>query len=187
MNQNLNQKKVSVVEEALKLKNEGKRLSHIIAKFPDYESEIREVFGVATFIKENNDKVSAPKNILKTLLSKINGNLADKNDIVSKRKFVPENNIRILPEKEIEDEEINNEIYDLENNLTFGKWKIILPVVILSIVMAIILFRSDPAKNIEVINENMKASLNSSNIESTSNSSQVASSTESSNNSDIRE
>ncbi|MBM2818297.1 MAG: hypothetical protein HW401_887, partial [Parcubacteria group bacterium] len=58
MNSSLDQKKISVIEDALKLKDEGKRLSFIIAKFPQYESEIREIFGTVVFIKENKDKVA---------------------------------------------------------------------------------------------------------------------------------
>lgn len=182
MNQNLNPKKASAIEDALKLKDEGKRLSYIIEKLPNYESEIREIFGIVAFIRENNDKVPAPKNILKTLLSKVNDNSINKKEVDFRKKIEPEHNVYFPPEKEIEDGEVYDETSDLKNNLPFGKWKIIVSVGILSIVMATILLRSGPVKNVEVINENMEASLNSFDLSSTSESSEIASSTETSDN-----
>lgn len=183
MNRNLNPKKESAVEEALKLKDEGKRLSYIIAKFPDYESEIREVFGVVAFIRENDNKVSVPKNILKTLLSKMTDNSPFKPEVRFKKEVIRENNFYIPAEEENEKEEVNDEV-DPGSNLSFGKWKIIMPVAVLAIVMAIILLRSGPIKDVEVINENMEASLDSSDLSpasdsSSSESSEIASSTES--------
>ena len=74
MNDNFNQNKMSDIEEALKLKDEGKRLPYIIKKFPNCESEIREVFGTVAFLKENAEKIGAPVNVFKTLLSKMPGN-----------------------------------------------------------------------------------------------------------------
>lgn len=181
MDRNLDQKKVSAIEEALKLKDEGKRLSYIIAKFPDYESEIREVFGIVVFIRENEDKVSAPKNILKTLLSKMTDNSPLEPEARFRKEAERENNIYISLE---EDEEVPDEAPDTGNSLSFSKWKIIIPVAILAIVMAFLLLRSDPIKDVEVINENMEASLNSSDLSpaSDSSSSEIASSTESDDN-----
>lgn len=185
MNRNLDPKKESALEEALKLKDEGKRLPYIIAKFPDYESEIREIFGIVAFIRENDNKVSAPKNILKTLLSKMTDNSSNPSfqpKTHFKKEIVRENNFYIPTEEETEKEEVGDEVPDQGSNLYFGKWKIIMPVAILAIVMAVILLRSGPIKDVEVINENMEASLNSSDLIPTSNFSEIASSTESDDN-----
>lgn len=179
MNRNFDPKKESAIEEALKLKDEGKRLSYIIAKFPDYESEIREVFGIVAFIRENDEKVSVPKNILKTLLSKMTDHSPLEPETRFKREAARENNIYISLE---EDEEVRDEAPDTGNSLFFGKWKIIIPVAILAIVMAFLLLRSGPIKDVEVINENMETSQNSTELSSASNSSEIDSPTESNGN-----
>jgi len=156
MNSNLEQKKESAVDDAIKLKEAGKRLFYIIGKFPDYESEIREVFGIVAFIKENNAKIFVPKNILKTILSKMTAG--------SPIQASP------LPEKEIaqdihasiaEDEDYGGEPPEIENNLMPGKWKIILPVVILAFIAGITLLRSDSKKKDEIINQHIGTSQNS--------------------------
>ena len=144
MNRNLEQKKISAVEESLKLKDEGRRLSYIIEKFSDYESEIREVFGTVAFIKENNDKISAPKNILKTLLSKIPENSWTQPPPRQVKEIPKEDDIYIRVEKDAEDDEdANFPPEEADNNSIFNKWKIIIPVIILAIAMGIILLRSD--------------------------------------------
>lgn len=179
MNGNLNQKKESVIEEALKLKDEGKRLSYIIEKFPDYESEIREVFGTAAFVMENTDKVIAPKNILKTLLSKMPDNSPAQFAARPQKEIAQENNVRGLV---MEDEEDNDAATETENNLAFGKWKIIIPVIILAIAMGVMLLRSDSRTKNEIINENIETTQNSDGLNSVSNTGDISSSTEKNNN-----
>lgn len=179
MNGNLNQKKESVIEEALKLKDEGKRLSYIIEKFPDYESEIREVFGTVAFVMENTDKLIAPKNILKTLLSKMPDNSPAQSASRPQKEIAQENNARGLM---MEDEEDNDMFPETENNLIFGKWKIIIPVIILAIAMVVMLLRSDSRTKDEIINENIETTQNSDELNSVSNPGDISSSTEKENN-----
>ena len=51
MNNNYDQKEELVIEKAFRMRDEGRRLSHLVEKFPEYKEEIREIFGVAAFIK----------------------------------------------------------------------------------------------------------------------------------------
>lgn len=179
MNGNLNQKKESVIEEALKLKDEGKRLSYIIEKFPDYESEIREVFGMVAFVMGNTDKLIASKNILKTLLSKMPDDSPAQAASRFQKEIAQENNVHGLM---MEDEEDNEVFTETENNLVFGKWKIIIPVIILAIAMGVMLLRSDSRMKDEIINENIETPQNSDELNSVSNTGDISSSTEKENN-----
>ena len=56
------------------LRDKGKRISYIVDKFPGYELDIREHFGIVAFLKGISDKVTAPKNVLKIIISKIPDN-----------------------------------------------------------------------------------------------------------------
>ena len=156
MNSNLEQKKESAVDDAIKLKEAGKRLFYIIGKFPDYESEIREVFGIVAFIKENNAKIFVPKNILKTILSKMTAGSPIQATPLPKKEITQDIHASIA-----EDEEYGGESPEIENNLMPGKWKIILPVVILAVITGITLLRSDSKKKDEIINQNIGTSQNS--------------------------
>ena len=178
MNSNLDQKKVSVIEDALKMKDEGKRLSFIIAKFPDYESEIREIFGTVVFIKENKDKVTAPKNILKTLLSKIPESPAAQPATRFKKEIARENNAYTPSVRDDEVSDRDDPLMEIESGKIFGKWKIIIPVVILAIVTAVIWLRSDPIKSVEVIDENIETQHNSSESNLISDETKISSSTD---------
>lgn len=178
MNGNLDQKKEYLVEEALKLKDEGRRLPYIIEKFPDYESEIREIFGTVAFIRENDNKVSAPKNILKTLLSKMTGNSGAQSSPRLRREIDDENSAFVPITKNDEEAWNNVSSIILENNTIFGKWKIIIPVIILAIAMGVMLLRSDSRTKDEIINENIETTQNSEESNSVPNTNDISSSTE---------
>ena len=179
MNRNLEQKKISAIEESLKLKDEGKRLSYIIEKFSDYESEIREIFGIVAFIKENNDKISAPKNVLKTLLSKIPENSWIQSSQWQEKEISNENNVYSRFEKDAEGDEGGNfPQEETDNNFIFNKWKIIIPVIILSVVMGIILLRSDSKIESEIINENIEMAQNKIKLNPSMDTADISSSTE---------
>lgn len=154
---NFDQKKISVIEDALKMKDEGKRLSYIVGKFPDYESEIREVFGTAAFIVENKDKMAIPKNILKTLLSKMSDDFSSPIGLErQKKEFVPKENSQIQTKEEVDNGDDLGSLSAISENNPVGKWKIIAPVIILAIVMGILLFKSDSKiENETIIDENI--------------------------------
>lgn len=179
MNGNFNQKKESVIEEALKLKDEGKRLSYIVKEFPDYESEIREVFGTVAFIRENADKIIAPKNILKTLLSKMPDDSPAQATPRPQKEIAQENNIHGSIAEGAEDSDASPKT---ENNLMFGKWKIIIPIIILAIAMGVMLLRSDSRTKDEIINENIETTQNLDELNSVPNAGDISSSTEKENN-----
>lgn len=179
MNGNFNQKKESVIEEALKLKDEGKRLSYIVKEFPNYESEVREVFGMVAFIRENADKIIAPKNILKTLLSKMPDDSPSQVASRPQKEIARENNIHGSIAEGGEDSDASPKT---ENNLMFGKWKIIIPVIILAIAMGVMLLRSDSRTKDEIINENIETTQNLDELNSVPNASDISSSTEKENN-----
>ncbi|MDE1988448.1 MAG: hypothetical protein KGJ58_03890 [Patescibacteria group bacterium] len=140
MNGNFDQKKISVIEDALKLKDEGRRLSYIVEKFPDYESEIREVFGTAAFIMENKDKVFVSKNILKTILSKMADDKPRTQVIPRLNKEITRESKDSSPRMELLEE--GDIQLESENSLMFKKWRIIMFVIILAIITGIILLRS---------------------------------------------
>lgn len=179
MNDSFNQKKMSDIEEALKLKDEGKRLPYIIKKFPNCEFEIREVFGTVAFLKENAEKISAPINIFKTLLSKMPGNPTVQLETRLKKEIERVNDNAHVP-KAMDYENAGNSglsMSESENNKMFGKWKIIASVIILAIIMGFILLRSDSKMKIDSINENIKPPQNSDELSSASSSGDISSST----------
>ena len=178
MNSNLDQKKVSVIEDALKMKEEGRRLSFIIAKFPDYESEIREIFGTVVFIKENKDKVKAPINILKTILSKIPESPPARPGTVFKKESTREINRQPAFAEDDEDISYGDSLIINEDNKIFDKWKVIIPVIILAVVMGVLLLRSDSKTNNEIINERSETSQTSSETKPALESTEVGTSTE---------
>ncbi|MBU6431495.1 hypothetical protein KGQ29_03920 [Patescibacteria group bacterium] len=169
MNGNVDQKKISVIEDALKLKDEGRRLSSIVEKFPDYESEIREVFGTAAFIMENEDRIFAPKNILKTILSKMADNMSHAKAIPRLNKEIAEESKNSFPIMEAFEE--GDASLESENSLMFRKWKIIIPVIILAIITGIILLRSGSRVKSEIIDKNIETAQKQGGLNSVSNSS----------------
>ncbi len=182
MNSNLGQNKMSVIEEALKFKDEGKRLSYIIEKFPDYESEIREVFGTVAFIKENDVEISAPKNILKTLLSKMTDNSLVQPETYFKKEIERvSNNVYVPVAESDEDTGDDGSSISSENNIMFSKWKIIIPMIILAVVMGIILLRSGSRAKNEIINKNIESSQNLDRLNSVPNANDISSSTKNNN------
>jgi len=179
MNSSLEQKKISAVEESLKLKDEGRQLSYIIEKFSDYESEIREIFGIVAFIKENNDKISAPKNILKTLLSKIPENSWTQPPPRQVKEIPKEDDAYIRVEKDGEDDEGTDfPPEETDNDFIFNKWKIIIPVIILAIVMGIILLRSDSRIESDTTSENVETTQNKTEFSPSMGMADISSSTE---------
>lgn len=182
MNSSLDQKKASVIEESFHLKDEGMRLSFIIEKFPDYEMEIREIFGTVVFIKENNDKINASKNILKTLLSKI----PESSRVQPLQSFSPKekevfkrDNIYVKNEEESGGDEGDNlSSENLDNNSILNKWKIIAPVIVLAIVMGIVLLRSDSRIKNEVLKEDIGIPQDSDELNSSFDAIQTSSSSE---------
>lgn len=186
MNIRPEQKKTSVIEEALILKDEGKRLSSIVGKFPDYESEIREIFGTVVFIKENSAKISVSKNILKTLLSKIPAIPSPQQEARFRKEIEQKNNIypsnienKEYKKEEEEEEEVYRDLLtESQDNKILSRWKIILPVIVLSIVTGVILLKSDSGKKIELINVNSENSANLSGLNSVSSANDTATSTE---------
>ena len=166
MNDNLDQKKEFAIVGAIKLKEAGKRMSYIIGKFPDYESEIREIFGIVAFIKENDTKIFAPKNVLKTTLSKMTAGSQIQAASLPRKELMMEkgNNIHI-PDTTLvtamEDTGDYGAPPEIQDSLTLGKWKIILPVIILAVAAGILLLRSDSKKTNEIINQNIGTSQNS--------------------------
>ena len=50
---------------------------------------------------------------------------------------------------------------EIEDSLTLGKWKIILPVIILAVATGILLLRSDSKKTNEIMNQDIGTSKNS--------------------------
>ena len=179
MNRNLEQKKISAAEEALKLKDEGRRLSYIIGKFSDYESEIREIFGIVAFIKENNDKISAPKNVLKTLLSKIPENSWTQPPPRQEKEISKEDSDYIRVEEDAEDDEgANFPPEETDNDFIFNKWKIIIPVIILAIVMGIILLRSDSKIKSETTSDDVETIQNKIEMNPSMDAANISSSTE---------
>lgn len=181
MNDSFNQKKMSDIEEALKLKDEGKRLPYIVKKFPNRESEIREVFGTVLFLKENAEKIAAPINIFKTLLSKMPGDSPIQLETCLKKEIERANNNAYVPETRYYENAKNgglpmSESSESENDKMFGKWKIIASVIILAIIMGFIFLRSDSKMKIDSINENIKPPQNSDELSSVSNTNDVSSS-----------
>lgn len=178
MNDSFNQKKMSDIEEALKLKDEGKRLPYIIKKFPNCEFEIREVFGTVAFLKENAEKIAAPINIFKTLLSKMPGNPTVQLETCLKKEIELANDNAPVPETGYYENAKNGDLLmsESENDKMFGKWKIIASVIILAIIMGFILLRSDSKMKIDSINENIKPPQNSDELSSASSANDVSSS-----------
>jgi len=179
MNNNFYQKRISIIEDALKLKDEGKRLSYIIGKFSDYESEIREVFGTVAFIVENKDKIEISKNILKTLLSKMPDDFSSSIDLEKQKKeFSSEENFQIQTKEEADDDDRVGLSVTSEDGVVFGKWKIMATVIILAIITGTILLRSDSKIENEIIDENIDLSEESGEQSFVSSDNEISSSTE---------
>lgn len=178
MNDSFNQKKMSNIEESLKLKDEGKRLPYIVKKFPNCESEIREVFGTVVFLKENAEKIAAPINIFKTLLSKMPGNSPIQLETRLKKEIKRANDNAYVPETRYYENAKNDGLpmSESKNDNMLGKWKIIASVIILATVMGFILLRSDSKMKKDSINENIKSSQNSDELSSVSNTGNISSS-----------
>lgn len=144
MNNKYDQKEESVIEGAFRLRDEGRRLSHIIEKFPDYRSEVREIFGIVAFIKENEDKVSAPKNILKTLLSKLPDNFKIQSATIITRESIPSNRLS-SPIEELNENSNELPIFESESisGISISKWKVTIPIIIVLIILGLFLMQKD--------------------------------------------
>ncbi|MBM2818067.1 MAG: hypothetical protein HW401_657, partial [Parcubacteria group bacterium] len=118
-----------------------------------------------------------PKNILKTLLSKIPDISPPRKEIISKKEAASAANIQPLFIEDDEDNIYGDSLMINEGNTIFNKWKIIIPVIILAIVMGIILFRSDSKIESEIINKNAETAQNSIELNPSLNATNISSST----------
>lgn len=138
----LDLRKEKIIERAFKMREEGKRLAYIFGKFPEYESEIREVFGTVAFIKENESNIAAPKNIFKTILSK----LPDKLPLIQNYSTIAnkkETNRKVYSLPEINDLPSNKKESESRNDLPYGKLKIALLIVIISVIWLVFFLKRD--------------------------------------------
>lgn len=149
MNNILEQKKDPIIEEAFLLRDKGKRLSYIVGKFPRYETEIREHFGIVAFVKGVADKVTAPKNILKIIISRIPDNSVIQTlaDYKQERTQTQEKPMPASKEKDT--------ISLSENNILSNKLKIVIFAVAL-IILGFIFLRKDSSKNDLTGDKNME-------------------------------
>lgn len=129
----------SIIEEAFLLKDKGKRISYIIAKFPGYESEIREHFGVVAFLKKVADKIIIPRNILKIIISRIPNNLVTQK-LTTYKQEIPK-----IQEKSVFAVE-EDKVISSENNILSNKFKIIIFAIAL-IILSIIFLKKDSNQN----------------------------------------
>lgn len=141
-------KNYSVIEEAFLLKDKGKSVSYIVGKFPGYEEDIREHFGIVAFLKKVADKIVTPKNILKIIISRIPNNsivqkLTDCKQEIPKMQEKP---IFIVEE---------GKTMSPENNILSNKFKIIIFAIAL-IILSIIFLKKDSNQNDFIEKKNME-------------------------------
>lgn len=165
MNNNYDQKERLVIEKSFRMRDEGSRLSNVIEKFPEYKAEIREIFGIGAFIKENKDKISAPKNILKTILSKLPDNFRFERMTESRDEPAFGNHIALANES-LSESSAELPIFESESIPIIGnsKWKVAVPIIILFIILGIFLMRKDStekntAENTSTSTQEMNASM----------------------------
>lgn len=136
----LEKKKESIIEEAFLLRDKGKRISYIADKFPGYELDIREHFGIVAFLKGIADKVTAPKNVLKIIISKIPDNSAVQT-LADYKKEVPKTQEKPIPAFDEKDA-----VLTPENNILSKRLRIIIFLIAL-IALSLIYLRKNPTQN----------------------------------------
>ena len=116
---NYNDKKIEdIVEQVLQYINEGKTPAEILALFPDYQVELKEVFFAIDFIKKEGGKIYPDKEIFRQVMAKIPSSVTNEQN--PRYSFIKEAQGRLSSLK------INNIIKIL--NLMTINWKIIAPV-----------------------------------------------------------
>lgn len=146
MSDKYGRKEESVIEGAFRLRDEGKRPSHIIEKFSDYQAEIREIFGIVSFIKENEDRVSAPKNILKTLLSRLPDDSKTHAVLFYKDRLAIDNRAPFKKEEDFKEDDDKLPIFESDKAFTASKWKVAIPIIIALIILGLFLTRKDSTR-----------------------------------------
>lgn len=126
---NHNDKKIEeIVGQALQYIDDGRTPAEILALFPDYQAELKEVFFAVDFIKKEGDKIYADKEIFRQVMSKIPASVTN------------EQNPRYAFMKEVQGRpswlKINN-ITKILNPVTMN-WKIIAPVGVVAVIALVL-------------------------------------------------
>jgi negative regulator of sigma E activity len=126
---NHNDKKIEeIVEQALRYIDAGKTPAEILALFPDYQKELKEIFFAVDFIKNESGKIYPDKEIFKQVMAKIP--LSVTNEQNPRYSFMKE--VQGRPSWSL----INN-ITKILNPMTMN-WKIIAPVGVVAVIALVI-------------------------------------------------
>jgi len=126
---NHNDKKIEkIVGQALQYIDDGKTPAEILALFPGYQAELKEVFFAVDFIKKEGGKIYPNKEIFRQVMAKIPSSVTN------------EQNPRYLFMKEVQGRpswsKINN-ITKILNPMTMN-WKIIAPVGVVAVIALVL-------------------------------------------------
>jgi hypothetical protein len=68
MNNN-DEKIFEIMNEALKLKDEGKTIPEILDGYPEYRKELEEMFSTINFLNQEKEKIAAPQDVLRKIVT----------------------------------------------------------------------------------------------------------------------
>jgi hypothetical protein len=128
MNDHNDKKIEEIVGQALRYIDEGKTPAEILALFPDYQKELKEVFFAVDFIKKEGGKIYPDKEIFRQVMAKIPSSVTN------------EQNPRYSFMKEVQGRpswSLINNITKIFNPMTMN-WKIIAPVGVVAVIALVL-------------------------------------------------